>query len=362
MNSPILNSILNGDLKPWLISFDDERDLKEIIRQVLNKPNENSKQIQSNLTALLKPFPALLKGLNYPTIEPLVSLAFGSNLPIPVTLFNHYYKAIIDAEIIRYFNITIHNPRIVNNELDVPYQIGHQALKGIADLCNQANNEINERQFSDSDFISDITQFALEYLKDNLFALYFSIQDLYKEHLTTVYDNLDDFILYCFTNECKPIQLMQLQLIKPKTKTIPKQPAIKETPKLSFGYKGKDANKLENLFDDLCVDINFLDEEKTSIETLVELLTSKDITIGSPSIYLGCRTTEFVIVMDEISKHFQRLTQTTIERSKCFWSKPANNKPFILISSSTISKSRTKNKAKEEVISEIKATIDKYLK
>ncbi len=359
MNSKILNSILNGELKPWSISFDDERILKGIIKQVKNNPNETTLQVQSNLNILLQPFPALLKSVEFPAMAQLQPLGFGSNLPTPATLLNHFYKAIIDAEIARYFNATIDNPLIKDKSLDVPFQIGHQSLKGIAGLCNQTNNEIIERCFEKNNTaITETTFFTLTYLRNNLLALYFAIQKPFKEHLTTTYNSYEDYALYCLDNENFEFSLNeninQVKLPISNLKFI-------EPPKFSFGWKGGSIDNLEALLDDLCLDINFLDEEKTSVKTLVELFTSKDIKAGTPNIYLGCRTTEFVIVLDAISKHFQRLTQTTVEQSKCFWSKPATNKPSTLISSTTISKSRAKNKTKKEVISEINATIDKHL-
>jgi hypothetical protein len=361
MNSEILNSILNGELKPWLISFDDERILKDIIKQVKNNPNETSLQVQSNLNALLKPFPALLKGLNFTPLEQLQPISFSSNLPAPVTLFNHYYKGIIDAEVARYFNATIHNPLIKDKALDVPFQIGHQSLKGIAGLCNQINNEIVERDFeSNNTAITDTAFFTLTYLRNSLLALYFAIQKPFEEHLKTTYNSYEDYALYCLDEANFEFSLIPNENVQQAIQPISK-PKLTEPPKFSFCWKGGSIDNLQALFDDLCVDIKFLDEEKTSVKTLVELLTSRNIDAGTPHIYLGCRTTEFVIVMDAIGKHFQRLTQTTIEQSKCFWSKPATNKPSTLISSTTISKSRAKNKTKEEVISDKKATIDKHL-
>jgi hypothetical protein len=359
MNSKILNSILNGELKPWLIYFDDERILKDIIKQVKDKPNETALQVQTNLNALLKPFPALLKGLEYLPMEQLQAKGFTADLPTPITLYNHYYKAIIDAEVARYFNATIHNPLIKDKALDIPFQIGHQSLKGIAILCNQTNNEIIERGFvCNNTAITDTTFFALTYLRNSLLALYFAIQKPFKEYLTDTYNSFEDYALQYLDDSNFEFNLVENNIQVAPTFIKPK---LNETPKFSFGWKGGSIEKLEALFDDLCLDILFLDEEKTSVKTLVELLTSKDITIGTPQILLGCRTTEFVIVMDEIAKHFQRVTQTTIEQSKCFWSKPATNKPSTLISSSTISNSRKRNKTKKEVITDIKATIAKHL-
>lgn len=360
MNSKILNSILNGALKPWLITFDDDKILKNIVKQVQNKPNTKVEEIKTNLSTLLQPFPSLLKQMEYPIAEPIIPLTYTVSLPVPTTLFNHYYKSLIDEEIARYFNVSIQNPFIQDNTLDVPFQIGHKSLKGIADLCNQINNEIAERGFADNSIpLSDTTFFALTYLRNSLLALYFSIQELFKEHLTTVYNSFDEFALHCLDNDCKNVQLNSTTTQGQKIST-PKETAVNEPQKLSFGYKGQDTNKLLNLFNDLCIDITFLNEEKTTVEALVDLLTTKEIIHGSSNIFLGCQTTEFVFVMDNLSKQFQRLTPTNIEKSMCFWSKPISSKNPTLISSDNYFKTRAKSKMRIEKQEVILATIQKY--
>ena len=77
-------------------------------------------------------------------------------------------------------------------------------------------------------------------------------------------------------------------------------------------------------------------------------------------IYLGCKTTVFVFIIDSIGKHFQRLTQTNIEKSMSFYSKEEQNKPAVLITSSNFSKSRGKSKMKTETQEAILETINRY--
>lgn len=314
MNSKILNSILNGELKPWLISFDDERVLKGIIQQVKNKPNETTPEVQANLNALLKPFPALLKGLEFPTMEQLHPLNFSSNLPTPVTLINHFYKAIIDAEVARYFNAAIHNPLIKDNELDVPYQIGHQSLKGIAGLCNQANNEIIERAFeTNNTAISDATYFALTYLRNSLLTLYFAIQKPFKEHLTTTYDSFEDYALYCL-NDAN----FEFNLIEIETGNID----VKQTPQksntLTFGFRGDD-ERLLAVVKNLVLRMDFLNEQLTTIEQFIEVFTAKDLKGVKTKIHIACATTEFEEIMQQFQTVAKKFTPANIKKCRLFY-------------------------------------------
>jgi hypothetical protein len=356
MNSKILDSIFHGALKPWLISF-EENALKEIVKNTRKSSIVSFQDNLARLKTLLCFTPELLPSVSTLPNEPLMQLSYGCTMPEPITIPQHYYKLLMDAGVINYFNATLNNPFIQDYALDVPYQIGDKCLKGIAVLANEVNNEIAALE-PDS---KDTTYFALNYLRNNLLVLYFSIQDTFEDNLTDVFDSLEDFYLYKMDNNSDIIELKQLSIgnngsMNTINKTLPITP-----PPLTFGGKQANRNNLQALFDDLCVDITFLDEEKTSVSTLVDLLLAKEIEPGSVNIYLACQTTEFVLVMDTIGKRFTKLTQTNIEKSKCFWTKEEHNKPPSLITSSNYSKSRSKSKMKDEKKKEILDTIHKYL-
>ncbi len=354
MNSKILNSIYHGQLKPWLFNL-DERELKQTIREV-NKIQNNTIQGNVNrLKALLQAFPTLHKAIEPIASNSLIQLSFSCPLQEPSTIQQHFYKAVIDAEVLRYYNATISNPFIKDHSLDVPFQIGEKSLKGIAVLANSINNELAEKEYQ----AEDLTCFSLDYLKNSLLILYFSIQENYKNYLPEVYETVEDFYLYKMDNDADIVELKQVLFDKNNQPIIQANKVI-EPPKLSFGFKGKNINLLQTLFDDLSIDCNFLNEDKTKVETLVELLTSKEIIPGKISIYLGCKTTVFVFIIDNLNKQFQRLTQTNIEKSMSFYSKGEQNKPAVLITSTSFSKTRSKNKMKTETQEAILATIHKY--
>lgn len=354
MNSKILNEIYHGQLKPWLISF-DESILKETIREVSKIPTITLQGNENRLKLLLQPFPDLLKNA-----KPFVSgsfhhLSFTCPLSEPNNLQQHFFKAVIDAEILRYYNATLSNQLIKDPSLDVPFQIGVKSLKGIAVLANEINNELSEKEYEPN----DLTYFTLEYLKNSLLCLYFSIQSNFKAHLSDVFESVSDFYMYNMDYDTEMVELKQVVLDK-NNKPVVTVIKPSEPPKLSFGCKLKTHTALQSLFDDLCVDFNFLNEDKTSVETLVELLTSTEIIPNKIKIYLGCKTTVFVFIIDSIGKHFQRLTQTNIEKSMSFYSKEEQNKPAVLITSSNFSKSRGKSKMKTETQEAILETINRY--
>lgn len=314
MNSKILNSILNGELKPWLISFEDERILKGIIQQVKNKPNETPLQVQGNLNAILKPFPALLKGLEFPTIEQLHTLGFSSNLPTPVTLINHFYKAVIDAEIARYFTATIDNPLIKEKEFDVPYQIGHQSLKGIAGLCNQANDEIIERNFVvNNTAISDTTYFSLTYLRNRLLTLYFAIQEPFKEYLTTTYNSFDDYALYCLNDASFEFNLIEIETENTVEHNKPQKSNV-----LTFGFRG-DVERLLSVVKNLVLRMDFLNEQLTSVEQFIQVFTAKDLKGVKTKIHIACATTEFEEIMQQFQSVAKKFTPANIKKSRLFY-------------------------------------------
>ena len=118
------------------------------------------------------------------------------------------------------------------------------------------------------------------------------------------------------------------------TNTAQKMSHLKELIKIGF-------KALDIIY--IIIEINFLDEENSNSEDLVQLLTSKNIEPFTTKIFLGCKTTEFVFVIDNISKHFKALNPTNIEKSRSFWTKPQTNKEPTLITVDNFYKTRSKS-------------------
>lgn len=345
MDFKVLNSIVNGELKPWLIDI-EESTLKDIVRQANKMPVSNLQEVVDKLKHLLQPFNSLQKAIAVTNSKEIKVQEFCCN-PIEATnLLQHFYKALIDSELIRYYNETLSNPFIKDSALDVPFQIGEKSLKGIAVLCNHANNELIERGFADTAPFTDITHYTLTYLRNNLLALYFSIQEPFKEHLSTVYSDVQDFFMYCLDNAFS-IKLNKIQVSTEITSI-----AKSDNKAFSFGFKG-DIADITKLIKVLCVHKNLLDEEVTKPETFIELLTTSDINCKAYKIKVGCKTNLFTYIAECLKKTSPRLTFANIDRCNYFFSE--NDAP---IKQSLLSNSKSNNPISKQA----RAEIDKIFK
>lgn len=344
MNLQIFNSIVNGELKPWLIDI-EESTLKEIVRQSNKMPVNDLQQVANKLKHLSQPFNNIQKSIPVPTIQEIKQQAYLSNNIEAATLLQHYYKGLIDAALIIYYNEAVNNPFIKDYALDVPFQIGEKSLKGISVLCNQANNELRERGFDDMPPYTDITHFALTYLRNNLLALYFSIQNPFKEYLTNTYNSFEDYALYCLDDKN-----FEYKLIETPKEVV--SIAKSDNKAFNFGFKGE-AENLTNLIKVLCVHKNLLDESVTKPTDLIELFTTKDINTKTYKIKLGCKTNLFTYIVICLKKVLPKLTFANIDRCNYFYSD--NDTP---IRQSVLSNSKSNNPISKET----KAEIDKIFK
>jgi len=343
MSLQIFNSIVNGELKPWLIDF-EESTLKDIVKQANKMPVTNLQEVVDKLKHLLQPFNSLQKAITFTNSKEIKVQDYYCNTFEATNLLQHYYKALIDAELIHYFNETLTNPFIKDSTLDAPFQIGEKSLKGIAVLCNQANSELTERGFADIAPFTDITHYTLTYLRNNLLALYFSIQEPFKEHLSTVYSDVQDFCMYCLDNP------LTVTLLRSKTEIV--SIAKSDNKAFSFGFKG-DIADITKLIKVLCVHKNLLDEEVTKPETFIELLTTSDINSKAYKIKVGCKTNLFTYIAECLKKTVPKLTFANIDKCNYFFSE--NDAP---IKQSLLSNSKSNN----PISKQIKAEIDKIFK
>ena len=314
MSLQIFNSIVNGELKPWLIDF-DESTFKDIVRQANKMPVTNLQEVVDKLKQLLQPFNSLQKAITDTNSKEIKVQDYYCNTIEATNLLQHFYKTLIDTELIRYYNETLTNPFIKVNTLDVPFQIGEKSLKGIAVLCNQANNELIERGFADTAPFTDITHFTLTYLRNNLLALYFSIQEPFKEHLNTVYSDVQDICMYCLDNACS----ITLNKNAPTTDVILPKTNIKSTA-LYFGFKD-DIEVLKKIVHTLVMRMDFLNSKKTTEEQFIQVFTSTNLKVDKIEVHIDCATNEFVEMLPYFKTLASKFTPATINKSRLFYTK-----------------------------------------
>lgn len=352
MNSKIFNSILFDELKPWLITFDDDRILKDIVFKVCKIDLESFIDIEQRLKILLKPFQNLYSPISIPYPNDFNKLSYSIALPKPNSLIERYYSAIIDTEILRYYNETLSNPYITNLAIDVPFQIGLKTLKGIAIFSNKISNDIKDLNINTNGSISNgLTHFVLNYLLNNLIPLYFSIQDHFKDHLIHIFDSIDDFNLYYLGDNSLKIELNKIDL---QEKFLPKEKSKAKSNLISFGFKG-DVDQLTSILKILVQRFYFLDESKTSIEQFVEVFKSKDLKSSKTKIYLSCATNEFQLIMEHLQIFAKKFTPSTISKSRLFHSNEGT-----LIDANLLYVTKHKSKLSEEKLNAIKSIFQNF--
>jgi hypothetical protein len=369
MEIKILNSILFKELMPWTFDAKGTKAINEKIKKVGSKEPTTEAELVQQLQVLLADYSDLSKWLtkqNTKGTSTLKNHCYAIDFPAYSDAVSKFYNAVISLETLRVFNAFNTKMQKYSKKVDIVYHTTI-ALKNIKALTVNTVKEIKERGFEEAPTEqNNLSHFVLQLLRQHLTVLFFDIQELSIASIDSP-TSIENFYLIDLNlpksaaNEVKQIS----KNIDITNEILPnKIPLNKNTtsssPKFSFGWKNGKVSQLQSLFDDLCVDYNFLDEERTTVEVLVKLLTAKEISLNETDIYLGCQTTQFVYIMDNISKHFQRLTPTNIEKSKCFWSKAVTNKESTLITAENYFKSRKKNKMKTEIKDNILDTIQKY--
>ena len=360
MELKLLDSIMHGVLKPWKLDTTNKRRFNELVKSAKAVSPKTNAELFSQLNELLVDYPPVQKMLDNESKDniPLQQLLYQTTLPKYKDAVTHFYYLLIIEETLRFYNAVLLQAANWTELVDIRYQVG-KTLTNVRVLAKQVTTELNELNLKTTpDAQSNIVHFTLFYLKKSLIQLYFCIQEHFKASLSQK-TTIEDFYLQDLE---EPIINIVYPVLVAKATTINHKQIDNKNykDKLSFGWKNGKVTQLYGLFNELCNEIHFIDEERTSIENLVNLLIAKEIIPNETDIYLGCQTTEFVFIMDAISRHFQRLTPTNIEKSKCFWSKAVTNKNPTLITADNYFKTRKKSKIKNERQDNILATIQKY--
>lgn len=120
-----------------------------------------------------------------------------------------------------------------------------------------------------------------------------------------------------------------------------------EAPKFTFGFNG-DKTKFKTVLSQLSLTIDLLNEEKNSVDELLEVFTTKDLQPNSTKIYINCETAQFRYIIDCITLKFSSLKLKAIEKSGVFFSKNGT-----LITSQNLSAGKVENPKEKDKIDNI---------
>ncbi len=129
-----------------------------------------------------------------------------------------------------------------------------------------------------------------------------------------------------------------------RQKTKPKQqPKTKQNH--TFKIKRGREQKVRNIINELVREYYFLNEEKTSVDELMEVLTASKIDLNT-KIYFGCYNYQVVFIFEKLKVHFDKLSISKIGALKIFYSKQGT-----LLTNSNLyqSKSQSEPESKEAI-------------
>ena len=348
MEVKILDSILHGSLKPWKIDTTNSRRFIGLVKAAKANTQTTNAELVKQLMELLSDFPAVRKLLfdepkNSSTIQPLL---FDIELPRYKDAVTNFYYLLITGETLWSYNTFLHQSESWTDLIDIRYQVG-KTLTNVRVLAKQTGIEFIEQGFTTPpDPQSDVTHFALYYLKNSLIQLYFSIQEHFKSSLESTI-SLEDF--YLLDLEESNLNMIEL---KPAPKSSETGVEIPDQDRIWFGFRD-DLTKLTTVVKQLCYQIELLNEDVSSPEDLLKAFTSERLTPGCIKIQLGCETKHFRYCLDKFKPYFHNLTLSNIEKSNIFYSKQD-----ILITANNLSASGSRNRLEPKE----KSTIDKIFK
>lgn len=196
MEVKILDSIIHGALKPWMIDATNTKRFNELVKASKVTAPKTNAELLSKLSALLIDFPTLQNILiNEPHYSsPIQPLLFHSNLPNYKDGITQFYYIIITSESLRIYNAILEQSVEWIELIDIRYQVG-KILTNVRVLAKQVSLELIEQGYTTTpDSSSNVVHLTLYFLKHNLIHLYFSIEKHFESKLKQT-TTLEDFYL-----------------------------------------------------------------------------------------------------------------------------------------------------------------------
>ena len=195
MEISVLDSILHDNLKPWLLDNSTVKYFQEAIKNINQTKCENYNQLHQQIIKLLgKDYKYISKKINNPYSNnqtKLVDNFYSIEIPNYTDISTQFYYLLISKESQRIFNSFILESKNWTDSNDFYFHTS-QTLTSINALATNVNNEILERNYEGNIPIDNI-HYTLFILKYKLIALFFDIQELFKEHL----NNIEDISSFC---------------------------------------------------------------------------------------------------------------------------------------------------------------------
>ena len=325
MELTIFKNIIYGELRPWTSNADNDKFYRQNLSTNFMKPTPTINEYYKALKELHKDKPNLFKedgleiyiaqpntDINHEILYPLVEVTFAE----PITTTQKFYHFLLYNEATRLTNRVF---ECMNK--DIAEIQKREMIQNIVKSCKDILFCIGTDQ---EDFPkTDLTKYVIPQLITNVIRFLKETEKLYPQYLSGIPSTKNEL----FGELLKlPIPETDIEKTTPEFQTVNNillgivDYKLDKNTRFSFGYNG-DTIKLKTALTALNKYIDLINENLTTIEALVSVLTSLDLKLGAPQINLGCETTQFSYVISKLEHHFSNFNPTTIEQSNLFYSK-----------------------------------------
>lgn len=325
MELTIFKSIIYGDLKPWASNAVNEKFYRQNRSAKFIKPTHTINEYYKALKEIHKNKPNLFKedGLEIYLLQPDTNIQHDILHPLveiqleePTTATQRFYHYLLLNEATRLSDRVF---KCVNKDIGEiqKKEIVQNVVKSCKDLLLRIGTD------QDSFKQTDLTAYVIPQLITNVIRFLKETEKLYPQFLSELPSNKNE--LYGELLQ-QPIPDIEIDKTTPEFQTVNNillgidNYKFEKDTRFSFGFTG-DTTKLKSVLALLNRDIELLNEDKTTVDDLYAVFTSKDLKLGAPQIYLGCQTLEFAYIVKKLALSFSNLSETTIDDSNLFFSK-----------------------------------------
>jgi hypothetical protein len=325
MELTIFKSIIYGDLKPWASNAVNEKFYRQNLSPSFIKPPHSISEYYNALKELHKDKPNLFKedGLEIYLAQPDTNIhheilyqLVEVTLAAPTTTTQKFYHFLLYNETTR---LTDRVFKCINKEIDEiqKKEIIQNAVKSCKDLLLRIGTD--QESFPKT----ELTAYVIPQLITSIIRLLKETEKLYPQYLYDLPATINELYGELLQQPTPDINIekttSEFNTANDILLGIDNYKLEKDT-RFSFGFNG-DKEKLKSVLTALNRSIDLLNEDKTSVEELFTVLTSKNLERGAPQIHIGCQTNLFNHIWRQFRPKFKNLGATSLASSNLFYSK-----------------------------------------
>lgn len=325
MELTIFKNIIYGELKPWASNAINDKFYRQNLSASFMKPTHTINEYYKVLKELHKDKPNLFKedGLEIYLLQPNTDISHEILYPLvevsltePTTSTQKFYHFLLYNETTR---LTDRVFKCINKDIGEIQK--KEIIQNVVKSCKDLLLRIGTDQESFPQ--TELTSYVIPQLITNLIRFLKETEKLYPQFLSDLPSTKNELFGELLQQSIPEIDIdkttPEFQTIYNILLGIDNFKFEKDT-RFSFGFNG-DKEKLKSALSALNRIVELLNEDKTTIDDLLSVLTSKDLKLGAPPIHLGCETTQFSYIISKLEQHFSNFNPTAIEQSNLFFSK-----------------------------------------